>query len=116
MISSSDNSSGVMVGAFLCRIEYSGFKSRFIFFSLLALLTSLYFNFFSSRPHTKQEKNCPKTISWMHSRAIQCKQAAYTSILTKVGNGRHLAVRAWAKNIANAWLPIDNLRRDRLAH
>ena len=50
----------------------------------------------------------------MHSRAIQCKQAAYTSILTKMGNGRHVAVRAWphpscsawAENIANAWLPI----------
>ena len=50
----------------------------------------------------------------MHSRSIQCKQAAYTSILTKVGNGRHVTVRAWprpsrsawAENIANAWLPI----------
>ena len=50
----------------------------------------------------------------MHSRAIQCKQAAYTSILIKVGNGRHVNVRAWprpsrsawAENIANAWLPI----------
>ena len=50
----------------------------------------------------------------MHSRAIQCKQAAYTSILTKVGNGRHVYVRvwprpsrsAWAENIANEWLPI----------
>ena len=42
----------------------------------------------------------------MHSRAIQCKQAAYTSILTKVGNGRHVDVRAWAENITNAWLPI----------
>ena len=38
----------------------------------------------------------------------------YTSILTKVGNGRHVDVRewpypsssAWAENIANAWLPI----------
>ena len=50
----------------------------------------------------------------MHSRAIQCKQAAYTSILSKVGNGRHVDVRAWprpsrsawAENIAIAWLPI----------
>ena len=50
----------------------------------------------------------------MHSRAIQCEQAAYTSILTKVGNGRHVNVRAWprpsrntwAENIANARLPI----------
>ena len=99
MISSSDNSSGVMVGALLCRIEYSGFKSRFIL------------RFFFQADHTlSRKKNCPKTTSWMHSRAIQCKQAAYTSILTKVGNGRHLDVRAWAENIANAWLPIDDLR------
>ena len=50
----------------------------------------------------------------MHIRVIQCKQAAYTSILPKVGNGCHLHVRAWsrpsrsawAENIANAWLPI----------
>ena len=42
----------------------------------------------------------------MLSGAIQCKQAAYISILTKVGNGRHIPVRAWAENIANAWLPI----------
>ena len=26
--------------------------------------------------------------------------------MTKVGNGRHVDVRAWAENIANAWLPI----------
>ena len=57
----------------------------------------------------------------MHSRAIQCKQAAYTSILTKVGNGngngRQVDVRAWprpsrsawAGNIANAWLPYINI-------
>ena len=74
-------------------------------------------------------------LSWMHSRAIQCKQAAYTPILIKVGNGHHVYVRArvapplilikvgndrhvnvrarprpsrsaWAENIANAWLPI----------
>ena len=24
----------------------------------------------------------------------------------QVGNGRHVDVRAWAENIANAWLPI----------
>ena len=24
----------------------------------------------------------------------------------KVGKGRHVTVRAWAENIANAWLPI----------
>ena len=43
-----------------------------------------------------------------YSRAIQCKQAAYTAILTKVGNGygRHVDVHAWAENIANTWLPI----------
>ena len=37
-----------------------------------------------------------------------------SSILTKVGKGRHFTVRAWprpsrtawAENIANAWLPI----------
>ena len=53
----------------------------------------------------------------MHSRAIQCKQAANTSILTKVGNGRHVDVlakphpsrSAWAENIANAWLPYTNI-------
>ena len=28
------------------------------------------------------------------------------SNLTKVGNGRHVDVRASAENIANAWLPI----------
>ena len=50
----------------------------------------------------------------MLSRARQCKQAAYTLILAKVGDGRHVAVRAWphpsrrewAENIATAWLPI----------
>ena len=51
----------------------------------------------------------------MRSRAIQCKQAAYTVIiLAKVGNSRHVAVHAWprplrsawAENIAIAWLPI----------
>ena len=29
----------------------------------------------------------------MRSRAIQCKQAAYKSIFTKLGNGRHVDVR-----------------------
>ena len=73
--------------------------------------------FFSSGPHTKQKKNGPETTtwsSWMHSMVIQCKQAVYTSILTKVGNGRHVDVRAWsrpsrsawAENIATEWLPI----------
>ena len=51
----------------------------------------------------------------MLSSAIQCKQAPYTPILTKVGKGRHVCVRvpngrfsrsAWVENIANAWLPI----------
>ena len=50
----------------------------------------------------------------MLSRAIQCKQTAYIPILTKLGKGRHISVRAWprpsrsawAENIANAWLPI----------
>ena len=50
----------------------------------------------------------------MLSRAIQCKQAVYTSILNKVGNGRRIYVcawprplrSAWVENIANAWLPI----------
>ena len=45
------------------------------------------------------------------NRHIQCKQAAYTSILIQVGNGRHVNVRArpcpsrsaWAENITNAW-------------
>ena len=53
----------------------------------------------------------------MLSRDIQCKQAPYTPILTKVGKGRHVCVcarltgiprfsrSAWAENIANAWLP-----------
>ena len=44
------------------------------------------------RPQTKQEKiNCPH--SCMHGIVIQYKQAAYTSILTKVGNSRHVDVR-----------------------
>ena len=50
----------------------------------------------------------------MHTIVIQYKQAAYTSILSKVGNGRHVDVRAWprpsrsawAENIASEWLPI----------
>ena len=41
-----------------------------------------------------------------NNRAIQCKQAVDISVLTKVGNGRHVDVRVWAENIANAWLPI----------
>ena len=56
----------------------------------------------------------------MLSRAIQCKQAPYTPILTKVGKGRHVCVRApngdspflrsaWAENIANTWLPYTNM-------
>ena len=39
----------------------------------------------------------------MHSRAIQCKQAACTSILIKVGNGRHVNVRAWPRPSRSAW-------------
>ena len=39
----------------------------------------------------------------MHSRAIQYKQAAYTSILIKVGNGRHVNVRAWPRPSRSAW-------------
>ena len=67
-----------------------------------------FFCFFQG-DHTLSRKKLsekPPQLSWMHVRAIQCKQAAYTSILTKVGNGRHVDVRAWAENIANAWLPI----------
>ena len=40
---------------------------------------------------------------WVHSRAIQ---AAYTSNLTKVGNGRQVRVCVRAENIENTWLPI----------
>ena len=39
----------------------------------------------------------------MYSRAIQCKQVAYTLILTKVGNGRHVHVRAWPRPSRSAW-------------
>ena len=103
MIGSSDNSSGVVVGALVCTVAGSNL--------------ALCFDFFSRRSHIKQKKNCPKIttyLSWMHSRAIQCKQAAYISILIEVGNGRHVNVRAWprpsrgawAENFANAWLPI----------
>ena len=51
----------------------------------------------------------------MHSRALQCKEAAYIYVnLTKMGNGCRVDVHAWphpsrsawAENIANAWLPI----------
>ena len=52
----------------------------------------------------------------MHSRAIQCKQAAYTSVLTKVGNGCHVDVRAWAENTANAWLPIQTYGKTSKGH
>ena len=53
----------------------------------------------------------------MRGRAVQCKQAAYTSILLKLGKGRHVYVRAWPRpsrsawveNIANAWLPYTNM-------
>ena len=44
-----------------------------------AIEMSHFFFFFSRGPHTKQKKNGPKTttqLSWMHSRAIQCKQAS----------------------------------------
>ena len=34
---------------------------------------------------------------------IQCKQAAYASILTKVGNDRHVDVRAWPRPSRGAW-------------
>ena len=40
--------------------------------------------------------------------AIQCKQAAYTPILAKLGKGRHVYVRVGG-NIANAWLPCTNI-------
>ncbi|MCG8625807.1 MAG: hypothetical protein MJE68_27900, partial [Proteobacteria bacterium] len=36
-------------------------------------------------------------------RALQCKQAAYTS---KVGNGRHIHVRAWPRPSRSAWAKI----------
>ena len=56
-----------------------------------------YIYFFSRGPHTKQKKNGPKTTtqsSWMHSRAIQCKQAPkqqYTQCSVK---GRQRTPRA----------------------
>ena len=43
----------------------------------------------------------------MHSIVIQCKQAAYTSILTKVGNGRHVDVRAWPRPSRSAWAEMN---------
>ena len=45
-------------------------------------------------------------IAELDSRAIQCKQAAYTTILTKLGKGHHVYVRV---GIANAWLPYTNI-------
>ena len=57
----------------------------------------------------------------MHSRAIQCKQAACTAILRKLGKGHQrnmcayltgipcLSCSAWAENMAKAWLPYANI-------
>ena len=42
-------------------------------------------------------------VSWVQSRAIQCKQTAYASILTIVGKGRHVNVRAWPRPSRSAW-------------
>ena len=62
--------------------------------------------------HTLSRKNCPETStwsSWMYSRAIQCKQATCTPILSKSGKGcqcsmyacltgiPHLSPSVWAE-------------------
>ena len=70
----------------------------------------IYIFFFQGDQNTKQKKK-PTQLSQMHSRAIQCKQAACTSILTEEGNGRPIDVRVRSpaphvENTANAWLPI----------
>ena len=52
-----------------------GVQQRLLFFFLPRTLHI----FFSRGPHSKQKKNGPKTttrLTWMHSRAIQCKQAS----------------------------------------
>ena len=54
--------------------------------------------FFSRGPHTKQKKivwKPPYNRAGMHSRTIQCKQAAQTLI---VGKGRHVYVRVGGKH------------------
>ena len=54
----------------------------------------------------------------MHRRATQCKQAAYSPFLSKLGKGRQrnmcaclmgIPRNAWAENIANLWLPCTNI-------
>ena len=64
----------------------------------------------------------------MHSRVIQCKQAAYTAILSKSGKGSQrnmyawmkdiprFSCSAWAENSANAWLPYTNIWEASKAH
>ena len=45
--------------------------------------------------HTLSRNKLPGNhhkLSWKHSRAVQCKQAAYTPILTILGKDRHVYV------------------------
>ena len=75
------------------------------------VVTNTYRSFFFQAHHTlSRKKKQPH-------RAIQCKQVAYTSILPKVGNGRHVDVRAcprparsaWAENIAKCMASYTNI-------
>ena len=62
----------------------------------------------------------------MHSRVIQCKQAAYTASKSGKGSQRNMYAcmkdiprfsrSAWAENIANAWLPYTNIWETSKAH
>ena len=56
-----------------------------------------FFFFFQGDQNTKQKKIIVQNHHIVELDAIQCKQAPYTSILIKVGNGRHVDVRAWPR-------------------
>ena len=56
--------------------------------------------------NTKQKKKIVRKQP--HSQAeclvaIRCKQTAYIPILTKLGKGRHISVRAWPRHSRSAW-------------
>jgi hypothetical protein len=71
-------------------------------------------NIFFQGDRTLSRKNCPEKphrTAGVHRRATQCKQTPQYPILRKSGKGRHVYVRAWAENIANAWLPIQTLSK-----
>ena len=69
----------------------------------------------SSTAHWKANFSvcCNGKLGTMPCVAMQCKQAPYIAILSKLGKGRHVSsthtCNAWVENIANAWLPYTNM-------